>query len=389
MSKSRGKPYYYNHATREKSWAFPASAAGTTAAAVSERRRREGEKGTSSQTGGGDASALSPGSSTPARKPVRADPSQLKKRKRSNDVHDNGREKATLERQRRDGSESASKSSNLANTRDPTGCHRGASTTHGPAATGEAQAQGPASEKRRPGAIAFATGDQNHAGGGRGVDNRPAWVAKNSAGSAKKVQAAGKEGRGRGEQHCPIGGVPPANRLDAHSGGTLRQLTLRKVYIHQIRNGAKTVEGRINSGMPAKVRVGDTMRFFYMSNASDDVFCRVEGVRSYPSFADMLEHEGHKACVPEQNSFDSACRLYESIPGYKDRAAQHGVLAIRLTVVDGAALGSNEPSTHPQQRGGGEHHRHQQRHDRRGECNHQRQSSTTHERHPRQTQGWR
>ncbi len=56
----------------------------------------------------------------------------------------------------------------------------------------------------------------------------------------------------------------------------LHHLTMSKIYIQQIRNGEKTVEGRISKGVILKYLPGDKIRFYYYSNAKDDLTCQLE-----------------------------------------------------------------------------------------------------------------
>ncbi len=111
-------------------------------------------------------------------------------------------------------------------------------------------------------------------------------------------------------------------------------VTLKKVYIHQIRNGAKTIEGRVNNGMFTRIQVGSVVRFFYMANAADDVHCRVTKVHRYTSFSEMVRTEGYRACIPDATSEAHAIGQYDAIPNYTAKAAQFGVLAFHLQVVE-------------------------------------------------------
>lgn len=110
-------------------------------------------------------------------------------------------------------------------------------------------------------------------------------------------------------------------------------ITLRKIYIHQIRNHQKSVEGRIHSGMFRNLRVGSTVRFFYMANQSDDVVCRIKKINAYGSFQEMIEREGYRTCIPDARDAADAIRQYAAIPGYSEKAAQFGVLALHLEVL--------------------------------------------------------
>jgi ASC-1-like (ASCH) protein len=113
----------------------------------------------------------------------------------------------------------------------------------------------------------------------------------------------------------------------------LRQATLRKKYIHAIRNGQKTWEGRIHSGMFRPWNVGDNVRFFYQANASDDVVCKIVDKQVKRTFEEMIALDTAQRFVPEARDARDAVSIYHSIPGYTAKAAQHGVVAFRLEVI--------------------------------------------------------
>jgi ASC-1-like (ASCH) protein len=110
------------------------------------------------------------------------------------------------------------------------------------------------------------------------------------------------------------------------------EITLKRQYIHQIKYSGKTIEGRINSGMILRFKTGDQVRFFYNQNPSDDVKCDITDIRKYPSFRAMLQQEGFKKCLTDVRSLEEAVRVYDQIPGYAERAARSGVVAIQLNV---------------------------------------------------------
>ena len=121
-----------------------------------------------------------------------------------------------------------------------------------------------------------------------------------------------------------------SNKAAIHLAPGSHQLTLKKPYINPIRSGAKSIEGRINSGAPSKFKVGDKLRFFYPQNESDDVTCTISKIERYDGFREMLEATDYKKCIPEARSLDEAFNVYQRIPGYMDRARQNGVLALYL-----------------------------------------------------------
>ncbi len=51
----------------------------------------------------------------------------------------------------------------------------------------------------------------------------------------------------------------------------------------------------------------------------------------YSSFRALLEGEGVSACLPNVKSVDDAVAIYKAIPGYAEKEAKFGVLALRLS----------------------------------------------------------
>lgn len=112
-----------------------------------------------------------------------------------------------------------------------------------------------------------------------------------------------------------------------------QEYTLQRKYIDLILSGEKTVEGRINSGGFARVRVGERIKFFDKRNQNSSVICEVTGIGRYRSFREMLIHEGVTNMIPDAESLEEAESIYNRISSYSQRAKQNGVLALRIKVV--------------------------------------------------------
>jgi ASC-1-like (ASCH) protein len=102
---------------------------------------------------------------------------------------------------------------------------------------------------------------------------------------------------------------------------------IMKKYLTYIQQGRKTVEGRINSGMFARLRVGETLVFM---NQDLRVPCKITKINQYATFADMLRNDGVPACLPDVTDLNQAIDIYRKIPGYAQKEAQFGVLAIHI-----------------------------------------------------------
>ncbi|GLC36799.1 hypothetical protein PLESTB_000781800 [Pleodorina starrii] len=127
--------------------------------------------------------------------------------------------------------------------------------------------------------------------------------------------------------------APPAPGGAAPRPPLFRDSSLMPTYLELIRSGAKTVEGRIRAGKWADVIPGDTFRFVSTTDAGVSVCCRATSVRQYDSFRAMLEGEGLQACLPGVSEVAQGVEVYRSIPGYREREAAEGVVAVGLQLL--------------------------------------------------------
>jgi len=105
---------------------------------------------------------------------------------------------------------------------------------------------------------------------------------------------------------------------------------LRDRYWWAVHSWKKRVEGRINAGKFAEIKPGDILCFRRESDNAE-LRRKVVGLRYYASFAEMVSSIGREALIPGTKSDAEAVELYESIPTYKERSAEHGVVAIILS----------------------------------------------------------
>lgn len=145
------------------------------------------------------------------------------------------------------------------------------------------------------------------------------------ASEAEEKKADGDDVQKRTFIHVVRPAAPQQNQL--------HPITLPKKYIHMIRNGQKTVEGRVFKGFVYKLKVGDLIRFYYTQNAQDDVVCQIIKVEKYDSFSTMLKSCGFRTCVPDVSNEKEAENAYHKIPGYTENAQKFGVAAIHLKVI--------------------------------------------------------
>ena len=108
-------------------------------------------------------------------------------------------------------------------------------------------------------------------------------------------------------------------------------LSLRKQYFEAIKNGSKTVEGRVNSAKFQELKPGMIMQFA-LPESHETIPCIITGIYRYTSFEDMLKSEGVEQMLPGTQSLQEAIELYESFPGYKEEVKTQDALALRIRV---------------------------------------------------------
>ena len=105
---------------------------------------------------------------------------------------------------------------------------------------------------------------------------------------------------------------------------------INPVYLELIRNGAKTVEGRVKKPPYDGIQSGDRILFRSTQNSTDELICLVKLATVYTSFEEMLLAEGIKNCLPKQSSLAVAVQLYYSFPNYEKDSKRLGVIAYRI-----------------------------------------------------------
>ena len=101
------------------------------------------------------------------------------------------------------------------------------------------------------------------------------------------------------------------------------RLPIQYRYAAMVADGRKTVEGRINIGIPSKVKEGDIL----LLGTARVV---VTQILSFRTFADMLEAVGVERALPDTGSIAEAVDVYHAFRNYEELAAKHGVRAFFL-----------------------------------------------------------
>lgn len=109
------------------------------------------------------------------------------------------------------------------------------------------------------------------------------------------------------------------------------QCNLKNQYIQFIARRQKTYEGRVDTNFFRDYKVGDTVTW---SAGPNQVTTKITDRRRYSSFEAMLSDIGYKKMVPDARSLEDAISIYNNIPGYREKAARFGVIAMGVEVCE-------------------------------------------------------
>ena len=110
------------------------------------------------------------------------------------------------------------------------------------------------------------------------------------------------------------------------------QCNLRNQYIQLIARGQKTYEGRVDTNYFRDYNVGDTVT--WSAGPNQQVTTKITDRRKYASFEAMLSDIGYQKMVPDARSLEHAVSIYNNIPGYREKAARFGVIAMGVQVCE-------------------------------------------------------
>lgn len=125
--------------------------------------------------------------------------------------------------------------------------------------------------------------------------------------------------------------VPPTQvemMEESSEPGSVYRVSLRDKYIKFIRDGSKTVEGRVARGSMLQVRPGDCIEFF---SRSLSVMARVTKIERFRGWRHMLRWVGVQSALPDLVDSEDAVAEYNSTTRNVSLVQKFGVLAMHIT----------------------------------------------------------
>ena len=136
-------------------------------------------------------------------------------------------------------------------------------------------------------------------------------------------------------------GTSARQELTKIDGTPAHVLRIQNTYLWHIKEGRKTVEGRLAVGIFKQIMPKAIIRFECGPNHVD---ARVLQVTKYKSFQAMLENEGLTNCLPDCANIRAGIQIYHSFPNYAKLEQTTGVIALQITIdlsKDGTSSGHN------------------------------------------------
>lgn len=114
----------------------------------------------------------------------------------------------------------------------------------------------------------------------------------------------------------------------------MNSIKVQQPFFDQIKNGTKTIEGRIYKDKFASIVSGDVIKIYDASNNNNDYFITayVKDVRRYMSFYHYLFYEGLERTLPSINNINHGCDMYYQYYTH-EQERMYGVVAIELQVI--------------------------------------------------------
>ncbi|MCX6728497.1 MAG: ASCH domain-containing protein [Candidatus Saccharibacteria bacterium] len=102
-------------------------------------------------------------------------------------------------------------------------------------------------------------------------------------------------------------------------------------YFTFLKNGQKTIEGRVRKGKYAQIKVGDYIEV-YNNEETSRVNVRVKRVTAYPSILEMLENEELKKLLPDIDTIYKGVKLYGKFYS-PQQELEFGMVAIEIELI--------------------------------------------------------
>ena len=107
----------------------------------------------------------------------------------------------------------------------------------------------------------------------------------------------------------------------------INSMKLSEPWYTLIKNGKKTVEGRIYDKKRKLLNVGDTL-IFTDTNGKNEIVTTIINLKVFKNFDKAIRYAKLKNVLPNIRTYKDGVKIYHSIPGYKKKEKKYGVVLI-------------------------------------------------------------
>ena len=106
---------------------------------------------------------------------------------------------------------------------------------------------------------------------------------------------------------------------------------LSEPWFSLVRDGKKTVEGRLDQGEWSRLKTGSTIEWYNSdSGIKKTIQTRVVGILCYLSFESLIKSEGLNNILPSISTIEEGIKVYQKIYGVEPNST---ILGIKLELV--------------------------------------------------------
>lgn len=119
-------------------------------------------------------------------------------------------------------------------------------------------------------------------------------------------------------------------------GGSLHIMNLSEPWFSLVRDGRKSIEGRIYDDKRRIIQIGDTITFTNNGNSFSKavvdlaIWDNTNKKSGKVGWKDVITWENYTKLIPTAEKVKDAVKVYEDIPGYKEKAKELGIIFIYL-----------------------------------------------------------
>tara|TARA_Y100000590_G_scaffold455846_1_gene605236 strand:+ start:1147 stop:1590 length:444 start_codon:yes stop_codon:yes gene_type:complete len=128
-------------------------------------------------------------------------------------------------------------------------------------------------------------------------------------------------------------------KLSNMTGGALHNMDLNEPWFSLVKDGYKTIEGRIYDDKRRIIQIGDTITFTNKKGQGEPFSKAVVDLAIWDNsnkksgkskFKDVINWKNYKQLIPTAENEKEAIKVYKDIPGYEEKAKELGIIFIYL-----------------------------------------------------------